>query len=982
MRRILLAVAALFGAAVSASAATVPYRTDAELVAISDRVVRGRVLDSVVERAPSGIIRTRTRVAVIEDFTGGAETMLTVLERGGRLPDGTTVWIPGAPRFAPGDEVVLCLKRTADGYRTVSMGFSAFRVGTAVAGDRPLTRFGGTAVVGGGGVAGVEASRGLAGFKRTASAVRGMAARTLMTEGQATAAVAAATRARVDEPFTLLGEGLRWQQVDSGQAITWYRNTFRPSPIQGADTDDQIRAAVAAWTDPPASITLAFGGTRDVAIQDVPGEDPYCNAGNLGVGLITFGDPLDELEDGVLAIGGGCASSSTHVVNGTIFNPFTHGLVVLNDDASLEGYRTAPNITRIIEHEVGHGIGLGHTDAGQDNIMYPACCLPGMPVPPAIGPDDLAGLVFIYPPCSFTLSTTSISMPAVGGVAEVLVTASIPTCGWRPASTVPWLEPIGLEQRVGSGPLRFLVAPQLESLLPRTGTVILESASVSVSQAADVDADQNNLYDGWTAFFGLDTLPAADGGPNGDPDGDGQTNRMEHDLGTHPRGAMRRYFAEGVSNAFFDTELALFVPGSQPGRAVVRIQQQNAIERIVYVSLPPRTRRTVSGALLRSLTDAPFAMVVESDVPVVADRTVRWDATGYGAHAESAILAPATEWYLAEGSTAGDFVLFYLLQNPGDQATIVNVRFLRPWPLGPVFRSYTIAARSRLTIPVNSLGPELASTDVSGVVTSTLPIVVERAMYRDAGGQTFAAGHGSAGVTAPATEWFLAEGATGSFFDLFALIANPSSSEFAEVRVQYLLPSGGTITKDYTVAPNSRFTIYVDDEQIPAGSGQRPLASTAVAMRFTSINGLPIIVERAMWWPQPVWYEAHNAVGATATGTVWAVAGGRTGGSVNAETYLLIANTSGVPGTARVTICAEDAGQAPTTLVVPLPANSRTNVAVSDRFPSLRGLRFSAIIESIGDAPVPIVVERSMYESPAGVTWAAGTAILATRLTP
>ena len=115
MRRILLAVAALFVAAASASAATVPYRTDAELVAISDRVVRGRVVDSVVERAPSGIVRTRTRVAVIEDFTGGAEPILTVLERGGRLPDGTTVWIPGAPRFAPGDDVVLCLKRTTDG---------------------------------------------------------------------------------------------------------------------------------------------------------------------------------------------------------------------------------------------------------------------------------------------------------------------------------------------------------------------------------------------------------------------------------------------------------------------------------------------------------------------------------------------------------------------------------------------------------------------------------------------------------------------------------------------------------------------------------------------------------------------------------------------------------------------------------------------------------------------------------------------------
>ena len=242
--------------------------------------------------------------------------------------------------------------------------------------------------------------------------------------------------------------------MDSGQAITWYRNTFRPSPIQGADTDDQLRTALVAWTDPPtASITLTFGGTRDVPIQIVPGEDPYCTAGNLGVGLITFGDPLDELPDGVLAIGGGCASSSTHVVNGTIFNPFTHGLVVLNDDAALEGFRTAPNITRILEHEVGHGIGLGHTDAGQDNIMYPACCPPGMPVPPAIGPDDLAGLVFIYPRARLHLHAGAIADARVAGGggrsgAGDGIDADLRLAA---ASTEPWLEPC-LEQRVGSGP--------------------------------------------------------------------------------------------------------------------------------------------------------------------------------------------------------------------------------------------------------------------------------------------------------------------------------------------------------------------------------------------------------------------------------------------------------------------------------------------------------------------------------------------------
>ena len=48
-------------------------------------------------------------------------------------------------------------------------------------------------------------------------------------------------------------------------------------------------------------------------------------------------------------------------------------------------------------------------------------------------------------------------------------------------------------------------------------------------------------------------------------------------------------------------------------------------------------------------------------------------------------------------------------------------------------------------------------------------------MYASLPGQAFAAGHNSAGVTAPATRWFLAEGATGSFFDLYVLIANPSA---------------------------------------------------------------------------------------------------------------------------------------------------------------------------------------------------------------
>jgi hypothetical protein len=496
-----------------------------------------------------------------------------------------------------------------------------------------------------------------------------------------------------------------------------------------------------------------------------------------------------------------------------------------------------------------------------------------------------------------------------------------------------------------------------------------------------IDAD--TLPAAWELQFGLNPVSSAgQNGDDGDPDGDGLTNLQELNGGTHPRGSTTRYLAEGATGTFFETTLALLNPGSTPAIVLLRFQKDDATTITHVVNVPAATRRTVAVAGVQGMASASFSTVIESDQLVVVDRTMTWNATGYGSHGETALLSPATTWYLAEGSTSGEFTLFYLLQNPNGVAITATVRYLRPFGLPPIAKDYPLPPYSRTTIPVDGEGPELASTDLSAVVTAPAPIIVERAMYRSTPSETFAAGHASAGVTAPSTHWFLAEGATGPFFDLFILLANPADSP-ANVRVDYLLSTGETLTKDYVVAANGRFTIPVDAEEFPAGSGNRPLTNVAVSSTITSMNDVPIVVERTMWFPSPelsqdYWSEAHNSAGATIAGTRWAVASGEVGGARLSETFVLIANTSAVSGQARVTLMFEDGTSAQRTLDL-LP-QSRTTLNVSADVPEAIGKRFGAVIESLGAAPASLVVECAIYTSPNGRTWTAGTNAMGTLL--
>ena len=240
---------------------------------------------------------------------------------------------------------------------------------------------------------------------------------------------------------------------------------------------------------------------------------------------------------------------------------------------------------------------------------------------------------------------------------------------------------------------------------------------VQLGWTPPADGDGDGLSDGWETTFGLD--PGSSTGVNGaggDPDGDGVSNADERTAGTHPRGFERRLFAEGVSNAFFTTRLAALNLSTNPAHVQFRFLRPSGAPVTHEVTIPARARISVDPGAISGVYGNSFSTIVESDVAVVVDRTVSWDASGYGSHAETALTSASPTWFLAEGATHNTFDLFYLIQNPGPTAATVTVRYLRPAPLAPLNKNYVVAGNSRFTIAVDNEvinGQSLAATDVS-----------------------------------------------------------------------------------------------------------------------------------------------------------------------------------------------------------------------------------------------------------------------------
>jgi hypothetical protein len=467
------------------SASTVIYRTDAQLIASSERVIHGRV---VAQRATRGgpdaqTIYTVTTLQIIEDFTGVAGDRVEVWELGGVIGN-EFFYVGGGVEYRIGDEVLVCLERGPHGLRSVAMGFSKFDVLQAAGGDRPLRRnLRNTEVVGGA----TARDRTLSEFRTLAREVTGRQPRAGLVQDQGSALQS------ISQPFTLLGgsPGWRWAEADSGTPITWYKNTSAPNPLLSGDAVSEIVTSLSAWTNPTGSnIILQYGGTTSQSSAKGPWSGLPGSSG-----VITFEDPNNEISGLTLAIGGGSGFLGTGgTVNGNTFNGFTRGYVIFQNAADLStSFRQSLNFSRVLTHEIGHTIGLGHTqDNGTipnatSNIMYASCCASNTPTPPAIGPDDIDGLNFIYPgpagpSCTYSINPTSAPAAAAGGSGSVGVTTQA-GCGWNASSNSGFLSITSGAAGSGSGSVGYSVAASSVTS-PRSGTLTIAGQTFTVNQAA------------------------------------------------------------------------------------------------------------------------------------------------------------------------------------------------------------------------------------------------------------------------------------------------------------------------------------------------------------------------------------------------------------------------------------------------------------------------------------------------------------------
>jgi len=197
--------------------------------------------------------------------------------------------------------------------------------------------------------------------------------------------------------FTQLSDDwpARWHQSDTSTPVVIDIDRTGNPLGDGAAAAAEIERAMAAWTDVPDARLVLRAGDSDADF--IPG-NPSPRTNKPPVNIVLFDDPYDNISEpsncsGVLAIGGYWASSYPEVaINGKNFFAATRLYVIFN--SNFECFLGNPdNLAEVATHEIGHGIGFGHTD--EPDAVMRSYAYGGRG--PRLGDDDVDAVHCTYP---------------------------------------------------------------------------------------------------------------------------------------------------------------------------------------------------------------------------------------------------------------------------------------------------------------------------------------------------------------------------------------------------------------------------------------------------------------------------------------------------------------------------------------------------------------------------------------------------------
>ncbi len=388
----------------SAHATTIVPLSDEALIIDARLIITGKVR-SVTSAWNDERTLIWTYVEIERDrlLKGGMGDRTIVLKQAGGVAESVGMEIFGQPNFTPGQEVLLYLNADGEGNLHVAhLSLGMFSIATdAATGEMMVTR------------ALDESKVEIRALDNTAeitnhAPLNDYLSKITTTLDREQLAVSRKEAQRAAQPlravppeyerkknlaigvvphFTLLGNGVRWMQSDTDEAIKFFINS-KNSPVAGGGEDELTRALTSWPSQSGAKLQLQLAG-----------KTKKCGLAQDNQNTISFGDCNNQVDDP-----SGCAGivaltqvywfeNETKVVNGRTFKKIIEADIAFNNgfDCLLS---TPANLAEVGCHEIGHAIGLSHSTIPFAIMISNAR---GGGRDATLGADDKNGVWLIYP---------------------------------------------------------------------------------------------------------------------------------------------------------------------------------------------------------------------------------------------------------------------------------------------------------------------------------------------------------------------------------------------------------------------------------------------------------------------------------------------------------------------------------------------------------------------------------------------------------